>query len=281
MTASNVMPVDVLLLIAAAILAYAFGRHAKKQEFRFNLLGRATTIYFKALMAIGDYRRAIGALQRIASSPASSAENPHVAAAQRAEALESCLADAASISYLIERLFSAAVKKHWAGMAINFMRVRHQRPGLTDHDVQALVETAHSEWKKFVEAASRRCGFYPWERWWRRFRFFLRAGQDETLEQSPIERDRIGASLGDELLRSVLAKVMAGSMSHQEAAQELIQALSSGALSADDLVRGYLDYRYCPKCRAEVKIEDSYDTPDGGGHTVACTKCPWTTSVEY
>src|SRR3989442_305428 len=188
-----------LVSLGAIFIAFLFGRYGKKLDFRFDILQKCATVYFKALMATGDYRKAVGALRQVTPEPGADNPDPFVNARRRADALETCLADAASLSYLMERLFSRPVRKHWSSMTVNLMRVRHPRPGLTDGEVQELVDAAHDAWERFVDAAATECGFYPWSRWWA----YVRRVLNPQTEPLAPEAESEGNTPGTQLLKSV------------------------------------------------------------------------------
>jgi hypothetical protein len=261
-----------LASLGAIFVAYLLGRYGKKLDFRFEILQKCSTVYFKALMATGDYRKAVGALHRSAPDAGSEEVDPFVTERKRAEALEACLADAASLSYLIERLFNRRVRDQWSSMAVNLMRVRHPRPGLTDGEVQQLVDAAHDAWEGFVDAAATQCGFFPWTRWGTKLRPIL-SPQNEEVPQPIVEET---GQPGIEVLRQVRRKLDGGTISEDEATRELIMALRNGAISAKEMLSGFWDFKHCPTCGGEVEFANTMEAPDGTTFgTVKCKKCSW------
>jgi len=79
------------------------------------------------------------------------------------------------------------------------------------------------------------------------------------------------------LMTEIREKLASGAFTKDEAAREVIKALETGALKGEEVMSSdpFWPYRFCPDCGAGVQKTDMYDTPDGGGYTLRCTKCKW------
>ena len=78
-------------------------------------------------------------------------------------------------------------------------------------------------------------------------------------------------------VNEIRSKLVTGAFTKDEAAREIIKALETGALSGADIESSnpFWPYKFCPDCGGPVDETDAYETPDGGGYTLRCRKCPW------
>ena len=78
-------------------------------------------------------------------------------------------------------------------------------------------------------------------------------------------------------LAALIRKVESGAMTTDQAAQEIIKGLETGALNPADLQQYEWLYKFCPECKGDVETAGEWSTEHGEafGGTLKCKKCSW------
>lgn len=84
-------------------------------------------------------------------------------------------------------------------------------------------------------------------------------------------------------LVDVRRKLETGAMTTDQAAQDIIKALETGALKPADFSLWEWTYKFCPECKSEVELVGSWsaDEYNAFGGTMKCKKCSWGRKFSY
>ncbi len=98
-------------------------------------------------------------------------------------------------------------------------------------------------------------------------------------------QQRRDAAPGLQLLVQIERRLGSGSITTDQAAREIIDALESGALSPASIQHYEWEYRFCPEpgCGGQVEVVGSWsaDDYDAFGGTIKCKKCSWKSEFSY
>jgi hypothetical protein len=146
-----------LVAILGVVLTYTLARHGKRQDFRFEILQEAASVYQRIVFHIGTLRSALAIAKnpQVAESAGidlRSIEDPFITGNK----LRSIEAEAIAIAGVMEHLFSKKTHSRWMVLLDSLNTIgKHV---WEKQEVDSVMVEVHGLWSSFGREAARECG---------------------------------------------------------------------------------------------------------------------------